>query len=71
MLAVGVAIFKPGVQGTLVRTLPKENSSVGWGMFYMLVNIGGFLGPPLAHFLYGISWPAVFYGCAVICHSTT
>jgi len=32
----------------------------------MLVNIGGFLGPPLAHFLYGISWPAVFYGCAVI-----
>jgi len=35
-------------------------------MFYMLVNIGGFLGPPLAHWLYGVSWPAVFYGCAVI-----
>jgi MFS family permease len=65
-LAFGTAIFKPGVQGTMCQTLNKRNSSVGWGTFYMLVNIGGFLGPPLAHFLYGISWPAVFYGCAVI-----
>lgn len=66
VLAFGTAIFKPGLQGTLLRTLKKENSSIGWGTFYMLVNIGGFLGPPLAHFLYGYSWPAVFYGCAVI-----
>jgi len=66
ILATGVAIFKPGVQGTLVRSMTKETSSVGWGMFYMVVNIGGFLGPPFAHFLYGISWPAVFYGCAAI-----
>ena len=66
VLALGTAIFKPGVQGTMVQTITKKNSSVGWGTFYMLVNIGGFLGPPLAHFLYGISWPAVFYGCAAI-----
>jgi MFS family permease len=66
VLAFGTAIFKPGLQGTLLRTLKKENSSIGWGTFYMLVNIGGFLGPPLAHFLYGYSWPAVFYGCAAI-----
>jgi len=66
VLAAGTAIFKPGVQGTLVRTLNNKNSSVGWGTFYMLVNIGGFLGPPLAHYLYGWSWPTVFYGCAVI-----
>ena len=65
-LAFGTAIFKPGVWGTLVHNLDKKHSSVGWGIFYMLVNVGGFLGPPLAHFLYGISWPAVFYGCAVI-----
>lgn len=65
-LALGTAIFKPGVQGTMCQTLTKKNSSVGWGTFYMLVNIGGFLGPPLAHFLVGISWPAVFYGCAGI-----
>ncbi len=66
ILALGTAIFKPGVQGTMVQTITKKNSSVGWGTFYMLVNIGGFLGPPLAHYLYGISWPAVFYGCAAI-----
>jgi POT family proton-dependent oligopeptide transporter len=66
VLAFGTAIFKPGIQGSLLRTLKKENSSIGWGAFYMLVNVGGFLGPPLAHFLYGFSWPTVFYGCAVI-----
>jgi POT family proton-dependent oligopeptide transporter len=66
VLALGTAIFKPGIQGTLVQSIKNETSSVGWGTFYMVVNIGGFLGPPLAHFLYGISWPAVFYGCAVI-----
>ncbi len=66
VLALGTALFKPGVQGTLVRSLTDETSSVGWGTFYMVVNVGGFLGPPLAHFLYGFSWPTVFYGCAVI-----
>jgi POT family proton-dependent oligopeptide transporter len=66
VLAFGTAIFKPGVWGSLQRSMDKSTSSVGWGMFYMLVNVGGFLGPPLAHYLYGFSWPAVFYGCAVI-----
>lgn len=66
VLAFGTAIFKPGVWGSLQRTMHKGNSSIGWGVFYMVVNVGGFLGPPLAHFLYGFSWPAVFYGCAAI-----
>lgn len=66
VLAFGTAIFKPGVWGSMQRTMNKENSSIGWGMFYMLVNVGGFLGPPLAHYLYGFSWPTVFFGCAVI-----
>ncbi len=66
VLAIGTAIFKPGVQGTMSQSLSTRNSGVGWGTFYMLVNVGGFLGPPLAHFLYGVSWPAVFYGCAAI-----
>ena len=66
VLAFGTAIFKPGVQGTLVRTLTNKTSSVGWGTFYMVVNIGGFLGPPIAHYFRGIGWPAVFFGCAAI-----
>jgi MFS family permease len=66
VLAFGTAIFKPGLQGTLAQSLKTKNSGMGWGIFYMLVNVGGFLGPPLAHYLYGISWPTVFYGCAII-----
>jgi MFS family permease len=66
VLAAGTAVFKPPVQGTFVKTLTEKTSGVGWGFFYMVVNIGGFLGPPLAHFLYGYSWPTVFYGCAAL-----
>jgi POT family proton-dependent oligopeptide transporter len=66
LLAAGTAVFKPPVQGTFVKTLTDKTSGVGWGFFYMVVNIGGFLGPPLAHFLGGISWPAVFWGCAAL-----
>jgi len=65
-VGLGTAFFKPGLQGTLVRTLETGTSSLGWGTFYMVVNIGGFLGPPLAHFLVGISWPTVFFGSAII-----
>jgi dipeptide/tripeptide permease len=64
LLAAGTAVFKPPIQGTFVKTLTPKTSGVGWGFFYMVVNVGGFLGPPLAHFLLGYSWPAVFYGCA-------
>ena len=66
LLAAGTAVFKPPIQGTFVRTLTPETSGVGWGFFYMVINIGAFLGPPLAHFLHGYSWPMVFYGCAVL-----
>src|SRR5499427_1929500 len=54
VLALGTAVFKPGIWGAMLQSLDKDNSSIGWGMFYMLVNVGGFLGPPLAHFLYGV-----------------
>jgi POT family proton-dependent oligopeptide transporter len=66
VLAAGTAIFKPPIQGTFVKTLTLRTSGVGWGFFYMVVNIGGFLGPPLAHFLGGFSWSTVFYGCALL-----
>lgn len=66
VLAFGTAIFKPAIGGSLIKTMTHATSSVGWGTFYMVVNIGGFLGPPLAHFLYGYSWQSVFYGCAAV-----
>ena len=66
MLAVGTAIFKPGVWGTLVAGMNRKNSSVGWGIFYQVVNIGGFLGPPLAGYLHHYAWKWVFFACAAI-----
>ena len=66
LLATGTALFKPGVQGTLANVMPEKNASVGWGIFYQLVNIGGFLGPVLAGVLRLMDWQYVFYSCAGI-----
>ncbi|MBI3072140.1 MAG: MFS transporter [Deltaproteobacteria bacterium] len=66
MLAAGTAIFKPGVQGTLATVLDEKHASVGWGIFYQCVNIGGFVGPILAGHLRLLDWKYVFWVCAGI-----
>ena len=67
LLATGTAIFKPGIQGTLVHSTSPENSSVAWGFFYQLVNVGGWVGPLVAAFLRSrLSWVSVFYACSGI-----
>ncbi len=66
ILATGTAIFKPGIQGTLVKTVTKESKSIGWGIFYQTVNIGGFLGPILAGQMRKMEWKYVFFACAAI-----
>jgi proton-dependent oligopeptide transporter, POT family len=67
LLATGTAIFKPGIQGTLVHATKPENSSIAWGIFYQLVNVGGWIGPLLAAYLRSrLSWTSVFYSCAGI-----
>lgn len=53
VLATGTAFFKPSIQGSLAQNLTKEVSSVGWGIFYMVVNVGGFLGPFVATAIVG------------------
>lgn len=66
LLAFGTAIFKPGLQGILATIMPKHRASVGWAIFYQLVNIGGFIGPMLAGFLRVLEWKYVFISCAII-----
>ena len=60
LVAVGAAIFKPVVVGTVARTTDETTSSVGFGIFYMMVNIGGFLGPIIAGIVRGWAWKWVF-----------
>ncbi|MHB8901833.1 MAG: MFS transporter [Thermoguttaceae bacterium] len=74
VLAIGTAVFKPGVQGTLVKATNRSNSSMAWGIFYQTVNIGGFLGPIVAARMRSdfaaISpahgWTMVFVACSII-----
>ena len=66
LLALGTAIFKPGIQGILAHQLDEDNESTGWAVFYQLVNMGGFLGPFLAGALRLLAWRYVFIACAVI-----
>lgn len=66
LLAGGTGIFKPGIQGTLVRATNRKNSSMAWGIFYQTVNIGAFIGPLMAVHLRQLAWSHVFYACAAI-----
>ncbi|MHC4695409.1 MAG: MFS transporter, partial [Planctomycetota bacterium] len=65
MIGIGTAIFKPPVHGTIAKTTDEETSSLGWGIFYWVVNIGGALGPMVAAVLrVEIDWDNVFYFAA-------
>ena len=68
LLAIGTAIFKPGVQGTLIKATSRRNSSMAWGIFYQTVNIGGWIGPLIALQMRHLDWKYVFYiNAACIC----
>lgn len=64
-VALGAALFKPIISATVAKTTNKETSSIGFGIFYMIVNVGGFIGPFIAsklrHSGDGNSWKLVFY----------
>ena len=65
LLAGGTAIFKPGLQGLIANQMPKKSAALGWGLFYQMVNIGGFLGPLLAGYLRVLDWSHVFLACTI------
>ncbi len=61
LLAIAGALFKPLISGTVARVTNRETASLGFGIFYMVVNIGGFIGPFVAGLIYKKSWDYVFY----------
>ena len=65
-LATGSALFKPIVSATVQKTTTKETVSVGFGLFYMIVNIGAFLGPIFSSKLREMGWQYVFYMAAFL-----
>ncbi len=59
-LAIAGALFKPIISGMIAKTTNDETASVGFGIFYVMVNVGGFIGPFIAGFIYKIDWNLVF-----------
>ncbi|MDR0748566.1 MAG: MFS transporter, partial [Tannerellaceae bacterium] len=59
-LAVGAALFKPVIQATVAKTTTARTSSIGFGIFYMVVNVGAFLGP-MVTLLFKSSFHLIFY----------
>lgn len=67
LVAIGTAIFKPAIQGTIAKSINSENSSLGWGVFYWIVNIGSALAPMGAALLRAeIDWNYVFYAASIV-----
>ncbi|MHC9539113.1 MAG: MFS transporter [Vulcanimicrobiota bacterium] len=65
LVSLGGAIFKPTLTGTISRTTTEETSSYGFGIYYMIVNIGGFLGPLVATILRVHNWHYVFFASSL------
>lgn len=65
-LALGAALFKPVISATIAKTTTEENSSIGFGIFYMMVNVGAFIGPMVTLLLKKSSYDLVFYTSAGI-----
>ncbi len=70
LVGAGTAIFKPPVQGTVAKSLNEGNSGLGFGIFYEVVNIGGFIAPMAFSMLRGNdehpTWSYAFYGAAIV-----
>ena len=67
MLCIGLAagIFKPLISGTVRAVTDKSNKTLGFGVFYAMVNVGGSFGPIVAGKLRAISWEYAFIAAAI------
>jgi POT family proton-dependent oligopeptide transporter len=67
MLTIGLAagIFKPLVSGTVRSVTDGTNKTLGFGIFYAMVNVGATFGPIVAGKLRAISWNHAFIAAAV------
>jgi dipeptide/tripeptide permease len=67
LISIGGSIVKPTISGS-VRKAAGERQTFGFAIFYMVVNIGGLLGPVLVNptrRAYG--WSALFWVAVIAC----
>jgi dipeptide/tripeptide permease len=46
--AIGGSLIKPSIVGTVARTTTDDTKSLGYSVYYTLVNVGGAIGPLIA-----------------------
>jgi POT family proton-dependent oligopeptide transporter len=64
VMATGAGLFKPIISGTIARTTDASNSTLGFGVYYWMINLGAFLAPLVVSVLRGFSWSYVFTASA-------
>ena len=63
-LGFGAGIFKPLISATVRATTDSTNKTLGFGIFYQMVNIGASIGPIVMGKLRGWDWDYVFLTAA-------
>ncbi len=64
-IALAAGIFKPLISGTVRAVTDKTNKTLGFGVFYAMVNVGASFGPVVAGKLRIISWNYAFLVAAI------
>lgn len=64
-IALAAGIFKPLISGTVRVVTDGTNKTLGFGIFYAMVNIGASFGPVIAGKLRAISWNHAFVSAAI------
>jgi len=67
VMATGSGLFKPIISGTIARTTDERTSSLGFGIYYWMINLGAFLAPLIVSVLKGFAWQYVFTASAAYC----
>lgn len=66
LMACGAGFFKPVISGTIAKSTTKENSALGFGIFYWSINLGAFLVPLiLVPYLKSFGYNYIFYMAAI------
>ncbi len=64
LIAVAAGVFKPLIAGTVRLTTDNTNRTLGFGVFYLMVNVGAFFGPMTAGALRTAHWNYAFLSSA-------
>jgi MFS family permease len=65
LIGVAAGVFKPLIAGTVRLTTDNSNRTLGFGIFYLMVNVGAFFGPITAGALRTVSWNYAFIAAAI------